>query len=1197
MKFWETFRYELAYQSRSVSVWFYFLLLLVLSFLMAAVIFIDEPLAGGYYLNAPYIVTKASLITFFLLGLLVLAQFAGKAAARDIETRMTPLLYSSPITRHVYLGGRFLAAFALGSMVIAAIPIGVFAAGLFPLEHPELSGPMNAGAYVSTYFLLLFPNTFFVMAFMFGVSVLSRRGMLSYLIAVVAAVVVVASWQILGSQQNNWTLANLTDPFGISIVQELKALWSVNQKNTLLPGMERSTLLNRVSWLTLSAGMLLLTYVRFNTSALLKKDKRAEKKRNESETFTDGNYKVYAVAEVIIPYATKSFGLSSRMLQLLTIARESFRLIALGWGWMAMACMFLFVVLTGSMWFSDYYGIPELPVTGNLLGTLQNVNDHGIWLIIPLLIIYYAGELVWRERDARLNDIIGAAPVPVWVSFAGKFTGVFLALAVMQGLLMIAGILLQVSLGYYHFQIPVYLTILFGLRLTDYVLLTVLAFALHVVLNQKYLAHLIAVLFYLFTKFGPEFGIESGLLLYAADPGWSYSDLRGLNPYMKPWFFFKMYWAAWAMLLAAVTILLWPRGINEGFMKRFQQSIRKNNIRTRAIAGISVVMILVSGGFIYYNTHVLYPATGPIETLEWKAAYEKQYGKYSSSLQPTVTDVKLQAEIYPHEGSAEFKGTYVLVNKTAAKIDTLFLSTSPGVEHHNLTWSQPLTSEQADEELDFRVYVLQSPMLPGDSLQLTFHVNYNPKGFPNNGMNTVVVKNGTYFSDAWLPAIGYQGGREIVDANERKKQGLEPKTFLPSDIEAYAQKRVTVDAIIGTEKGQTAVAPGKLLKHWTENDRSYFHYATEDPVNHKLGFFSSAYQLHSAQWKSDSGQVVDISILHHPNHRYNLDRIEKGVQSSLSYLSRELGSYPHHEIRLIEVSGYNKGLYAYPMNIFYREGFALLKPDEDPGGVDIVFATVAHEVSHQWWGSQVSPAPIKGAALITESLAWYSAFEIIEKAQGKENFLTLLDRARDDYFSPQERAADPLLQASQTSLIYRKGPLALYTLREYIGKQQVSRGLQNFFNQYSAADREKPVPSDLYREIQAVTPDSMRYLLHDLFAANTFWELKAEKVVAAKTESGKWKVTFDFSARKYTVDKMGNETDVRMNDWIQIGMYSESEGREDQKPLYLELRQIRSGKQTIEVELTQEPGAAGIDPDGLLMDLNRSDNIIDVKTR
>lgn len=1194
MKLYETFRYELVYQSRSISTWFYFLLLLSLSFLMTAVVFIDEPLAGGYFSNAPYIVSKVSLITFFLVGMLTLAPFAGNAAARDLETRMHSLLYSSPIGRQIYLGGRFLAAFVLGAMVIMAIPIGVFFAGLFPIEHPELSGPMNVGSYVSTYFLLLLPNTFIVVAFMFAVAVLSKRGMLSYLIAVITGVVVIASWQILGSQQDNWTLANLTDPLGVTILQELKPLWTANQKNTLLPATQDSTLFNRVLWIALSAGMLFITVVRFKTSTLSPKQNKAEKKRRVAEVSAGGSYQTNHNAAMAIPHVGKSFDWSTRMLQLSTITKESFRLIAFGWGWVALACMFLFVVLTGSIWFSDYYDVPELPVTGNLLATLENIKEHGIWFVIPLLIIYYAGELVWRDRDARLSDIMGAAPVPVWVSFVGKLAGMVFALVVMQLFLILAGILLQATLGYYHFQIGVYVRILLGLRLTDYVLLAVLNFALHVILNQKYVAHLIAVLFYLFRIFGPEFGIESGLWMYSSDPGWSYSDLSGLSPYFKPWLYFKIYWIGWALLLMIITVLIWPRGTEKNIGKRFRYGLSKNNPGIKALAGVAVLLIFIFGGIVFYSTHVLYPHTASFEPLERKAEYEKRYAKYLKSEQPVPTKLKLQVDVYPSEGSADFKGTYVLVNKSESVIDTLFVSTSPGVEYHKLRLTQAVNSEVIDKELNFRMYVLAKPLSAGDSLHLDFHVTYDPQGFPNNGPNTVVVKNGTYFGDAWLPAIGYVSSRQIFDANDRKTYGLDPKSFLEPETESYGLKRIQVETVIGTDNDQLAVAPGILHKRWTENDRSYFQYATGKPLNHKLGFFSSDYKISKAQWRSDSLNVVDISVLHHPDHTHNLDRMAKGVQASLTYLSRNLGRYPHSEIRLLEVPGYTKGLYAYPMNIFYREGFALLKPDEDPRDIDIVFATVAHEVSHQWFGAQVSPAPVKGAAFITETLSWYTAFEIVEESLGHEKLLTLLDMARDDYFSPQERSADPLLQASQNKLIYRKGPLAFYALREYIGKQRVRVGLQNFFNKHSTGEGAKAIPSDLYNEMRNVTPDSLQYLLHDLFATNTFWDLKAEKVGAVQTVSGKWKVTMDVSARKYMVDEMGSESDVEMNDVIQIGIYREGEENEDDSRIYLQQHRIRSGKQTIEVEVTEKPGAAGIDPELLLMDVKRWDNVIDI---
>ena len=36
--------------------------------------------------------------------------------------------------------------------------------------------------------------------------------------------------------------------------------------------------------------------------------------------------------------------------------------------------------------------------------------------------------------------------------------------------------------------------------------------------------------------------------------------MRGLGPFIAPWLSFKLYWAAWALLLATVASLFWVRG-------------------------------------------------------------------------------------------------------------------------------------------------------------------------------------------------------------------------------------------------------------------------------------------------------------------------------------------------------------------------------------------------------------------------------------------------------------------------------------------------------------------------------------------------------------------------------------------------------------------------------------------------------------
>ncbi|MEJ8801965.1 ABC transporter permease/M1 family aminopeptidase [Pontibacter sp. H249] len=1200
MKLWETFRYEVAYQMRSISTWFFFLLLLVITFFMSRDVFTEEMIIGGYSRNAPFFIAKITVIAC-ILGVWVLAPIAGNAAARDVETRMHPLLYTAPVSKLVYLGGRFLAAFFLGSLVMTAIPLGLLGALFFPSEHLGLLGPVNPAAYISAYFLLLLPNTFVAVALMFAVAILSRRGVASFLMGIFMVFTALATWQLIAVGLENWTLAKLTDPLGITLIQNLKSLWTPVEKNTQLPAIQTWTLLNRLMWCAVALGMLAFTYFRFT----FKSSSRGEKKnrtrlRISSSSTVAESYHIVKIVPITVPQLQQTFGISTKVLQIVTVARESFKVVMYR-GWIVFACFSIFVVVTSPSWFNSYHFVPELPVTGHLSILLENIEHNAMWFAIPLLILYYAGELVWREREARLNEIVGAAPLPVWASFAGKFAGLFLALVLLQLLMIVSGMLVQMRMGYYDFEVGLYLKILFGIRLVDYVLMALLSLVIHVVVNQKYIAHLIVIMFFVVLFFGPAMGIEPSLLVYGSDPGWTYSEIRGLEPYMGPWVLYKLYWVAWALLLAVVANLLWPRGTEKSLKQRVQEGSRRLTRPTKAIAAFAGLLMLILGSIIFYNTNILYPRTAAPKGEEWKAAYEKLYSKYENSPQPWLTGTKLHVEIYPKRRAVEIRGSSDFVNGTASKIDSIHLATTLGVENHLIRFNRTTRPVLVDEELGHRIYVLEKPLFPGDSIRLDFHVKVSPQGFPNWGVDASLVENGSYFGNDYLPQIGYKKEREIEDPVERANQKLHPNREIWPEINVArmgisGQERINFEAVVGTDHGQIAVTQGKLKASWKKDGRNYFHYKTESPIKNKYAFFSADYDVRKAQWKnSDSGQTVDIEILYHPGHSLNIDRMIRGVQASLSYLNRQLGPYPHSEIRFLEHSGYNKGMYAHPTNVWYRTGIALLNPAEDPRDVDLVYATVAHEVAHQWWSHGLSPAFVEGNLLLTESLAWYSALEIIEEAKGQKNLMGYVRMLQQEYFSPQSRAGQPLLQANDHTLIYRKGPLALYTLREYIGKEKVGGALQKLYSKNADGFPPLPIPQDLFSELQKVTPDSIQYLLHDLFAANTFWDLKTERSSARKNKAGKWAVSLELQARKYTVDTLGVETDVPMDDWIQVGVFKPVDGQQGEKEmLYLQWHHIRSGKQTIVVELPHKPAYAGIDPNHLLMDLKRLNNSSEV---
>jgi hypothetical protein len=240
---------------------------------------------------------------------------------------------------------------------------------------------------------------------------------------------------------------------------------------------------------------------------------------------------------------------------------------------------------------------------------------------------------------------------------------------------------------------------------------------------------------------------------------------------------------------------------------------------------------------------------------------------------------------------------------------------------------------------------------------------------------------------------------------------------------------------------------------------------------------------------------------------------------------------------------------------------------------------------------QVVPAAVEGGGLLNTTLETYSAMRVVEETLGPGQLRQYLQvmRRQYDYTESRTRAARPLLRATDSFAYSRRGPFALYAIREYIGRDRIDDALRRLFEKHRSGTPPLPTSMDLYRELQAVTPDSLQYLLHDLFEANTYWELETKQATAVQTEAGTWKTTLDVQARKVVVDEAGVETEVPMDDWIEVGVFDEGEP-------YLQKHRIRSGKQTIAVTVPQKPARAGIDPRHLLTDFGDTDpNIKEVK--
>ena len=185
----------------------------------------------------------------------------------------------------------------------------------------------------------------------------------------------------------------------------------------------------------------------------------------------------------------------------------------------------------------------------------------------------------------------------------------------------------------------------------------------------------------------------------------------------------------------------------------------------------------------------------------------------------------------------------------------------------------------------------------------------------------------------------------------------------------------------------------------------------------------------------------------------------------------------------------------------------------------------------------------------------------------------------------------PLLRGLDPYLSYRKGPFALYALTEYIGRDRVDSAMHIFLDRFRSGEAPRATTLDLYAELKKVTPDSVQYLLHDLFEANTFWELETEKATLKEVDSTTWLVTMNVSARKIAVDSAGVETEVPMrSEWMEVGVFENQ--ALSRPPIVITKRQINSGMQTlvIKVKSKTKPGRVAIDPYHVLIDLETNNN-------
>ncbi|MDH4211943.1 MAG: ABC transporter permease [candidate division WOR-3 bacterium] len=1143
---------------------------------------------GKVLANAPYAVgLLISMLVYF--GMLVIAAVMGNAGYRDFQRDTHSFFFSYPISKADYFCGRFLGAFVVLFAIFLSVGIGAIVGSLMPFVMPEKFAPFRLIVYIQPYLIHVLPNLFFSGAVFFALAVTQRKRMPVFVACVAILVGYLMSANLLMNLEAK-VFASVIDPFGANTARYITEYWSVAEKNTLLMPLSGVVLWNRVLWSAIGVAMLVFGYMKFKPTFVTSERKKRSEAVEAQEPEVSTSY-------MALPAVTRQFSMGAGIRQLLgQIKIEFFGIVKNLYFIVIVALGVGFIMVVGFENIGQIYGATTYPVTYEVL----ELTAGTFTLFMVVIIVLFSGELVWRERDKNVAQIYDSLPVPDWLSFLSKLSALALVTAVLLFVVMLCGIFIQAVLGYYNFEIGQYLKELYGLRFIELVWYCVLALFVQVLVNNKYIGHFVMVAFYIIIISAIGFGLQHSLYLFAEGPGYTYSDMNGYGHYLSSAVWIRLYWTAFSLLLALAANLFWVRGQEANVRIRLQHFLQRFAPGKRIAATIFLFVFIATGGFIYYNTNVLNAYRINKHVKYDKAEYEKRYSKFHGIAQPRITDVKTHVDIYASERRVRITGDYSLQNRTYMPIDSVHILLQHEPVAQNIVFRRPFTVALEDDKYGYYIYKFEEPLMPGDTTTLTFHLEYTERGFKNNNPNVDIVYNGTFINNQdYFPRIGYNRELELVEDHERKQYELEPRQRMApvddrqarmNNYVSYDGDWISLDAVVSTDRDQIGIAPGYLVEEWEDEDRNYYRYVMDHRFINLYGFLSGRYEVRRDAWHD-----VSIEVYYNKGHEYNIDRFIHSIKRSLEYFTEHFGPYQHRLVRVVEFPRYQEFAQSLTATIPYSEGIGFIaRIDEDD--VDYPFALTAHEVAHQWWAHQLVSADVRGATVMSEVLSQYSSLMVCRQEFSEKLVRKLLEHELDSYLRSRgnERLKEvPLmLVENQGYLHYRKGMVVMNALQDYIGEERLNRALADYLRAFAYQEPPFTNSVEFLGYIRQVVPDSLQYIVTDMFETITLYENKAAEATYEPLDNGKYRVHVSVSAHKMRADELGNEVEIPIRDYIDIGVLGE-----DDAELYLSKHLIDKPEMEFTIVVDEKPVRAGIDPYHKLIDRLIADNTMKVAER
>src|SRR5208282_5825046 len=772
--FWEFFTFELRFRFKSLSTYVYFLLWLTFSFLSVA----SESFGPIGNSNGKVLLNSAFSNTFndmgaSLFGIIVIAAIFGTSILRDFQRDTYQILFTKPISKFGYLGGRWAGSYVTTLFAFSGLMLGTFLGTFAPWADHSRIEPNHVWNYLQPFLSVIAVQVFFVGSVFFLVAALTRKIFIVYLQGVALFMLYVIGITVFSatrSLERFWS--GILDPIGFILLDDVTRYWTVIEKNTLFVSWSPSLvngifLYNRLLWL--SVGLLALgsvwAFFPMSVEALTARSQgRRAAKAKEQELVEDRPVRSLVAAR--IPVVHYAFGPATTWAQYLSLSRLRLRNILRDipfWG--VTALLIAFGINNGH--FAGHLADQNVwPVTYLML---QSVEGSAI-LFLYIVATLYAAELLWRERDLHFEGIHDALPFRESTDWLSRLTAIVVVEVILLAVAMLVGILMQTLAGYYHYELLQYLKELYLVTFPQVLAFILLAMVVQTVVSNKFVGHGIVIGIFVLMPILFSFGWENTLYLVGQVPAYTYSDMNGYGHFVPALFWANTYWLAITAVLGVVSMAFARRGAEDSLRARARQALRLAP-RLAPLALLFTVIAAGAGGWYFYNAHVLNEYLDSKARRDIQADYERKFKQYENLLQPKVTAVDTTINIYPERRSFEGSVHMTLQNKTGQPIPQVHVS-DIRQSVSNLQFDRPFHLVSSAARGIYSIYALEQPLAPGETLTLTCNVGHQTRGFRDNNELPEFAYNGTFFDSDYIPYIGYRTDEELDDPRRRREEHL-----------------------------------------------------------------------------------------------------------------------------------------------------------------------------------------------------------------------------------------------------------------------------------------------------------------------------------------------------------------------------------------------------------------------------------------